>query len=236
VLSDAQMSEFAERGYIVVPRVVAGDMLDKAAQRIAGITAADPPAEDKRGAYFYFLETKEEPALIAPLTSSPAFSLAEDLAGRGALELPPVPLRPDPEAGLADAASRGAGLGTKGVPARTTKHDESACGRCHGSGNACQSRLAATTGLVLFPCASGASMGRTGTWLIFAGAWCTACSIDDRYGAGTHVGSTRGSSRWQADQCVLCRSSHRRMASSGGPSARELDSMVAGSDPGRVDA
>jgi hypothetical protein len=88
VLSDAQMNEFAERGYIVVPHVVPGGMLGKAAHRISEITAADPPAEDKRGAYFYFVESKEEPALIAPLTGSPAFRLAEDLAGRDALEVP----------------------------------------------------------------------------------------------------------------------------------------------------
>ena len=88
VLSDTQINEFAERGYIVVPQVVAGDILDKAAQRIDEVAAADPPAEDKRGAHFYFLETKDEPALTAPLTSSPAFGLAEDLAGRGTLELP----------------------------------------------------------------------------------------------------------------------------------------------------
>jgi len=88
VLSDTQINEFAERGYIVVPRVVPGDILDKAAQRIDDVTAADPPAEDKRGSHFYFLETRDEPALIAPLTSSPAFGMAEELAGRGTLEVP----------------------------------------------------------------------------------------------------------------------------------------------------
>jgi hypothetical protein len=88
VLSDAQMHEFAERGYIVIPHVVPGDLLGKAAQRIDEITAADPPAEDKRGAHFYFVDSKEEPALISPLTSSPAFRLAEDLAGGNALQVP----------------------------------------------------------------------------------------------------------------------------------------------------
>ena len=88
VLSDTQINEFAERGYIVVPRAVPADILDKAAQRIDEVAAADPPAEGKRGAHFYFLETKDEPALIAPLTSTPAFGNAEDLAGRGTLEVP----------------------------------------------------------------------------------------------------------------------------------------------------
>lgn len=88
VLSDAQINEFAERGYIVVPQVVPGDILENAARRIDKVAAADPPAEDERGAHFYFLKTKDEPALIAPLTSSPAFGLAEDLAGRGTLKVP----------------------------------------------------------------------------------------------------------------------------------------------------
>jgi hypothetical protein len=88
VLSDMQINEFAERGQIVVSQVVPGDILDKAARRIDDFATADPPAVDKRGAHFYFLETKDEPALIAPLTSSPAFGLAEDLADRGTLEIP----------------------------------------------------------------------------------------------------------------------------------------------------
>jgi hypothetical protein len=88
VLSDTQVSEFAERGYIVVPRAVPGDLLEEAARRIDDVTVADPPAEGKRGAHFYFLETKHEPALIAPLTASPAFGMAEQLAGRGTLEVP----------------------------------------------------------------------------------------------------------------------------------------------------
>ncbi|GLY85799.1 phytanoyl-CoA dioxygenase family protein [Actinoallomurus iriomotensis] len=88
MLSDAQIKEFAERGHIVVPQVVPGDLLDEAAQRIDEVAAADPPAEDERGPHFYFLETKDEPALIAPLTGGPAFGLAEDLAGRGTLDVP----------------------------------------------------------------------------------------------------------------------------------------------------
>ncbi|MBD2897914.1 hypothetical protein amrb99_68810 [Actinomadura sp. RB99] len=88
MLSDAQIDEFVKRGYIVVPQVVTGDVLDSAVQRIDEITAAAPPAADKRGAHFYFLDTEDEPALIAPLTGSPAFGLAEGLVGHGTLELP----------------------------------------------------------------------------------------------------------------------------------------------------
>jgi hypothetical protein len=86
VLSDAQIDEFAERGYLVVRQVVHGDVLDDAMQRIDQVTATEPPAHDKHGAHFYSLDTKDESALIAPLTSSPAFGLAEELAGLGTLK------------------------------------------------------------------------------------------------------------------------------------------------------
>jgi phytanoyl-CoA dioxygenase PhyH len=88
VLSHAQINEFTERGYIVVPQVVPGDVLAKATRRIDEVVAANPPAADKRGPHFYFLGTRDEPDLIAPLTRSPAFGLVEDLAGRGTLKVP----------------------------------------------------------------------------------------------------------------------------------------------------
>jgi Phytanoyl-CoA dioxygenase (PhyH) len=88
VLDDDQISEFAERGFVLVPQVVAAEVLAEAARRIDEIVAADPPAADRRGNHFYFLETKNEPALLAPLTGSPAFGLAEQLAGAGTLEVP----------------------------------------------------------------------------------------------------------------------------------------------------
>lgn len=88
VLSDTQINEFAERGYTVVPQIVPGNILNKAARRIDEVVAADPPREDMCGSHFYFLDTKDEPDLIAVLTASRAFGLAEDLAGRGTLEIP----------------------------------------------------------------------------------------------------------------------------------------------------
>lgn len=88
MLSDGQIDEFAERGYLLIPQVVADDVLAAAARRIDAIIAADPPADDLRGSHFSFLRTKDEPALIAPLTGGPAFGLAEELAGPGSLEVP----------------------------------------------------------------------------------------------------------------------------------------------------
>jgi hypothetical protein len=88
VLTDEQAGEFAERGFTLVPQVVQVDVLAQAARRISEVAAADPPAAGKRGSHFYFLEAKGEPALAAPLTASPAFGLAEELAGAGTLEIP----------------------------------------------------------------------------------------------------------------------------------------------------
>jgi ectoine hydroxylase-related dioxygenase (phytanoyl-CoA dioxygenase family) len=88
VLTDEQVDEFTERGCVLVPRVVRDDVLARAAQRIDEVVAADPPAADKRGSHFYFLETKAEPALLAPLARTAAFSLAEELAGAATLEMP----------------------------------------------------------------------------------------------------------------------------------------------------
>jgi hypothetical protein len=88
VLTDERINEFAERGFILIPGVVQGDVLSEAARRIDEVAAADPPPAGKRGSHFYFPETKDEPALIAPLTGSPAFGLAEELTGTGTLEIP----------------------------------------------------------------------------------------------------------------------------------------------------
>ncbi|MER6046071.1 hypothetical protein ABT168_01005 [Streptomyces sp. NPDC001793] len=88
MLSDSQVNEFIERGFVLVPQVVKDDVLGRAAQRIDEVIAADPPAAEKRGAHFYFLPAKEHPALLAPLTESPAFGLAEELAGAGTLDVP----------------------------------------------------------------------------------------------------------------------------------------------------
>jgi hypothetical protein len=88
VLADEQINEFVERGFVLVPQVVQGDVLAQASRRVDKVVAADPPPADKRGSHFYFLEAKDEPALLAPLTGSPALGLAEELAGAGTLEIP----------------------------------------------------------------------------------------------------------------------------------------------------
>lgn len=102
VLTEGQINDFAERGFVVIPRVVPEGVLARANRRIDEITAADPPPDGTRGNHFYFLETKDEPALGEPLTGSPAFGLARELADsleapwqvQVALNIPPYPHRP----------------------------------------------------------------------------------------------------------------------------------------------
>lgn len=88
MLSDDQISEFAERGYLVIPQVVPENVLYRAGERTGALTAADPPPDGKHGPHFYFLDAGKEPALLAPFTESPAFGLAEELTGQGTLEIP----------------------------------------------------------------------------------------------------------------------------------------------------
>ena len=120
MLSNEQVDEFAERGFILVPQAVPGEVLRQATERIDAVVAADPPAADKRGNHFYFLETTGEPALIAPLTDGPAFGLAEELAGpleipwqvQVALNIPPFPHRPGiPHIDAANAEPTGGPVG-----------------------------------------------------------------------------------------------------------------------------
>ncbi|MFH8342420.1 phytanoyl-CoA dioxygenase family protein [Streptomyces sp. AM6-12] len=87
-MSETQLDEFTERGFVVIPQAVPGELLDRANRRVDGLVAGQPPEADKVGPHFYFLETKEEEDLLAPLTGGPAFGYAEELAGPGTLEVP----------------------------------------------------------------------------------------------------------------------------------------------------
>jgi len=109
VLSEEQLKEFRERGLLVVPNVVAADVVEHAHQRIDELIATDPPADGHVGNHFYFPQAADEPALIAPLTTQgpdgvSGFSYAEALAApevleapwqvQVALNIPPYPHRP----------------------------------------------------------------------------------------------------------------------------------------------
>jgi hypothetical protein len=88
VLELGQMSEFAERGYVVVPQVVSRKLVAASSRAIDELIEANPPGPDVRGPYNYFPESAQAPALLALLMDSPAFALAEGLTGSGTLEVP----------------------------------------------------------------------------------------------------------------------------------------------------
>ena len=104
MLNRGQLDEFAERGFLVLPRAVPPDVVAAAAEAIDELIKLDPPGPQVRGPHNYFPEAAQAPALAALLTSSPAFGLAESLTGPGtldvpwqvqvALNIPPFPHRP----------------------------------------------------------------------------------------------------------------------------------------------
>jgi hypothetical protein len=93
VLSQEQLKEFGERGFLVVPGVVAPETVERAHRRIDELITEEPPAEGHVGHHFYFPKASEEPALIGPLMDvgadgTNAFAHAEALADPGLLEAP----------------------------------------------------------------------------------------------------------------------------------------------------
>jgi len=84
VLSRAQVEEFAERGFLVLPGVVPA-VVDAAARAIDELVEREPPGTDVRGPFNYFPEAARAPGLAALLTGSPAFGLAEALTGPGTI-------------------------------------------------------------------------------------------------------------------------------------------------------
>jgi hypothetical protein len=104
MLDRGQLDEFAERGFLVLPRAVPPNVVAAAAEAIDELIKLDPPGPQVRGPHNYFAEAAQAPALAALLTGSPAFELAESLTGPGtldvpwqvqvALNIPPFPHRP----------------------------------------------------------------------------------------------------------------------------------------------
>jgi hypothetical protein len=88
VLTQEQLLEFAERGYIVIPNVVPPDILAAANAFVDKRLGEQPVEEGHAGPHFMFGKWDEEPELAALLRDTPAFSLAEELTGDGAMEYP----------------------------------------------------------------------------------------------------------------------------------------------------
>ncbi|WP_405944181.1 phytanoyl-CoA dioxygenase family protein [Streptomyces sp. NBC_00932] len=87
-LSQAQVAEFAQRGFLLIPRAVPGELVAAGTRVIDGMAERRPPGPDVRGPHNYFPAAERVPALAALLTGSPAWSLAESLTGPGTLEAP----------------------------------------------------------------------------------------------------------------------------------------------------
>lgn len=64
------------------------DLVAHASRAIDALIKREPPGASVRGNHFYWLEAVSVPALIALLTGSPAWYLAESLTGPGTLEVP----------------------------------------------------------------------------------------------------------------------------------------------------
>lgn len=88
VLDHDQLREFAERGFVVVPRAVKGDLVARASATIDAIVEREPPGDEVRGPHFYFPPADRVPDLLELLIGSPAWACAESLVGEGALEVP----------------------------------------------------------------------------------------------------------------------------------------------------
>lgn len=99
-----QIREFAERGFVVVPGAVPADLVAAATRTIDALVDRRPPGPEVRGNHFYWPPSSRVPALRALLVDSPAWAMAESLAGPGtlrlienvqvALNIPPFPHRP----------------------------------------------------------------------------------------------------------------------------------------------
>lgn len=88
MLTSEQCRTFARDGFLVVPDVVSGALVDAARRRIAEITAASPPPPDHRGPYPSWLDSHSQQPLLDLLVASPALAIAESLTRPHRLEVP----------------------------------------------------------------------------------------------------------------------------------------------------
>jgi hypothetical protein len=87
-LDAAQLREFGERGYLVLPGVVPAGLVQAAKDRVAGLLAEKPPPVGHRGGYNYWLDPIPRGPLLAPLLESDAFAIIGSLIHPGAFAAP----------------------------------------------------------------------------------------------------------------------------------------------------
>lgn len=111
MLSDDQLRQFGEEGYLVVRGVVPEELLGEIDNEIDALLVTDPPPEDTVGKHFWFLPPERLPAADAALRYSDALRSAGELVApyrlyhnldhiHIALNYPPAP------SGQADRTSR----------------------------------------------------------------------------------------------------------------------------------
>jgi len=84
----AQLREFGERGYLLVPSVVPPPLIAAAKDAVGRLLSDDPPPVGHRGGYNYWLRPVPPGPLVEPLMATDAFALAESLIRPGELEDP----------------------------------------------------------------------------------------------------------------------------------------------------
>jgi ectoine hydroxylase-related dioxygenase (phytanoyl-CoA dioxygenase family) len=99
---DAQLREFAERGYLVFRDAVPPNLIEDASRLIDDLLVEQPPAAEQRGAHFPHAKRTKD--FLPLLLESSVLQLAEALVGIGrvtmprhvqiALNIPPRPHRP----------------------------------------------------------------------------------------------------------------------------------------------
>ena len=106
MLSEGEVRRFAEDGWIVVPDLVGGEILDALDDEVDQLVSAAPPPPGHVGHHFYWLTSAEHPVLFAPLEAADGIlAAAGDLLGgdrvevafdqaQVALNIPPYSHRP----------------------------------------------------------------------------------------------------------------------------------------------
>lgn len=86
MLSDEQMRRFGEEGYLVIPGVVAEELLVAVDREIEGLVAADPPPAGIFGGHSWFLPPARLVAADAALRRSGALAIAAELVAPHTLD------------------------------------------------------------------------------------------------------------------------------------------------------
>ncbi len=85
-MDQQQKQHFAEFGYIVLPQVVPPPLIEAARKEIQSRLRHEPPADEHRGPFFYWMDSTLPESLTGLLFGSPALAAAESLIAPGKFE------------------------------------------------------------------------------------------------------------------------------------------------------